>query len=470
MKSIKLVFCLLLFCSTAFAKVHLVGKIDNPGDLKNVKLYYESDYNVLENINIPLDSNHRIDFTLDSFYGNFGMLFFENNVVNIFLKDNKHIKFSVDYSNFNSTLKYEGDLAAENNYLALENLNNITSELNTYSMYSDANIYKNHVYKIMDLNRKIWNDYSKANLDKSFITEINTSLQYKHVNPLWMYKIGYNNKDFKYFEKFTPPDYFSFLDSININNQLAVENSDYSVALMRYLFEKFDKNSLKYLPDSLSQSQKFKISFVSKYNYRKSILKEHALEYALLNLYKLSIKIIDSTNKQTSDSIYKDMMSICKNSNIKTWLDNYYKKINVDGRYDKTVDFAFEDASGKVVKLSDFKGKVIYVDFWATWCKPCLANFPDSKKLMTDLRKNKDLVFLYINVDDDLNSWRFFINKNKMDGTFVYANDKLSKELRTYFNFSGIPNYVIIGRDGKVFNPKASDPKYAKQEIQSALK
>ncbi|MDQ1770640.1 redoxin domain-containing protein [Labilibaculum sp. A4] len=61
---------------------------------------------------------------------------------------------------------------------------------------------------------------------------------------------------------------------------------------------------------------------------------------------------------------------------------------------------------GKNVKLSDFKGKLIYIDFWDTWCRPCLGELPFYGKLI-----GKDVVFLSISVDQDKGKWQSFIKK-----------------------------------------------------------
>ncbi len=458
-----------LISSTASASVRISGIVNNIEPNSSAKYYYSPSFNVYDNIVVKIDSN-KVDFSVENFYGQNGMLMIGNNIIYLYVLNENHIQFIVDNSDFKNTLSFNGDLAAENNFNALESKNNITEELNSYSKYSDGNIYKNHVYKTIALNKKLWEEYPKQNLDSSFVLSVNTSLKYKHVNALWMYKIGYNPKENKFFEKPTSPEYFLFLDSIDINNDKAVNNSDYSTALMRYFHEKVDKNSLISLPESYSKSTKFKLSFLTKYNYRKGVLIGKSLDFALIDLIKLSIKSIDSTNKYFCDSIYNDYINLSISNETKIWLFNYFKKLDDNNSLLVAPNFELINVNGKVVKLADLKGKVIYVDFWATWCVPCLANMPYSKKLTEKFKGNKNLVFLYINIEDDYLRWKAYIKKNKPEGIHLYANEEWSKELKKKYFISGIPKYVIIGQNGELVNINASDPNNAEKEILKAIK
>ena len=71
-------------------------------------------------------------------------------------------------------------------------------------------------------------------------------------------------------------------------------------------------------------------------------------------------------------------------------------------------DFAFEDMEGKTVRLSDFRGKYVYVDLWATWCGPCNAEIPHLRKLEERLR-GKNIVFVGISSDSDRDAWAKFV-------------------------------------------------------------
>ena len=91
-------------------------------------------------------------------------------------------------------------------------------------------------------------------------------------------------------------------------------------------------------------------------------------------------------------------------------------------------DFELVDLEGNKVMLSDYyKDKYVYIDFWATWCKPCVREM----KLTTKLHKNygKDVVIVSISIDKRFRSMKKFANKNKYKWTFLHwnGNDELKE-------------------------------------------
>ena len=79
------------------------------------------------------------------------------------------------------------------------------------------------------------------------------------------------------------------------------------------------------------------------------------------------------------------------------------------------MDFAFTTLEGKSMKLSDLKGKVVYLDFWASWCGPCMRELPFAKKVKEHF-KDKDVVFLNVSIDEDMNAWKNAVEKHSIGG------------------------------------------------------
>lgn len=467
-KILPLFFLFSIFYFNSFASVKIKAVLKNADAGTDVQLFYEKNVFEFNSIVKKIDSSGAFSSEIPLIADNLLRVTIGNVYVDVFVKDNASIYFTADINNFYNTLKFENDLAAENNYNVLESKYNILAELNSYSRYGDAIEYKQHIDSIIKLNYSLWNNYPKQNLDPLFVLQTTTSLKYKHVNALWMYKIGFDPKANKYFNKSIPDNYFNFLDTLNFNNNDYVDNRDFTSALTRYLFEKFDKTSLLNLPVELPDEEKAKMAFKNRYNYRKDNLRSHVLELEVVSMFRQSVKGIKPEMKLFFDSIYNDYMSYAKNEKYKQWLTNHLQKLNKLNSGILAPDIELLNVKNEKVKLSDYKGKILYVDFWASWCAPCKVNMHDSKILSTKF-DNNEVIFVYINIKDDAKAWKNYIKKNKIDGLHLYADKNTSDELYKAYNIYGIPKYVLIDKDGIIVNSAAEVPSKAEAEIVKAL-
>jgi thiol-disulfide isomerase/thioredoxin len=109
-------------------------------------------------------------------------------------------------------------------------------------------------------------------------------------------------------------------------------------------------------------------------------------------------------------------------------------------------DFSFTTKQGEFITLEDLKGKTVVLDFWGTWCKPCLMATPDLVKLNKKFSE-QGVVFIGVAVNDQEDPWTAYIEKNKMD--WPQFLDK-TRKMATPFGISSYPTYIIIDGEGIV--------------------
>jgi thiol-disulfide isomerase/thioredoxin len=113
----------------------------------------------------------------------------------------------------------------------------------------------------------------------------------------------------------------------------------------------------------------------------------------------------------------------------------------------------FKDIRGKVVDLGNLKGKVVFLNFWATWCPPCQAEMPSINKLYTQFKDDPDVVFLLVDADSKLPEAQQFMQKKKFNIPVYEVASNIPEQL-----FKGsLPTTIVFDKQGRVrFNEEGA--------------
>jgi len=158
------------------------------------------------------------------------------------------------------------------------------------------------------------------------------------------------------------------------------------------------------------------------------------------------------------EGLVKNFGQYFQSPSLKARVDALGAKLYITTAGGKAVDFTFEDQNGKMVSLSDFKGKIVVLDIWATWCAPCKAEIPFLKKLDAELH-GKDVVFVSISTDEqkDKEKWLKMVSDMKLSGVQLYAGGFVNK-VTDFYKITTIPRFIVIDREGKLINPNSPRP------------
>ena len=198
------------------------------------------------------------------------------------------------------------------------------------------------------------------------------------------------------------------------------------------------------------------------YNFYSLIEKSDRAEY-IEKLTEFKSKMLQSLERLKDDDGYEKerekIMAV-----VGKWKErkNDYDNMPNDG--DLSIDFSYPNQSEELISLSSFRGSIVYVDVWATWCGPCIAEIPSLERLQKDYQ-DKNIVFLSVSVDTDKDAWEKMLIDDELGGVQLWA-DGWSELTKSYAIF-GIPRFMLIDKTGHLISVDA--PRPSSNEIRTLI-
>lgn len=441
--------------------VQISGKIEEPVSIK------ENDEFRQLPIVFYLDDllrNEKYEITPDKF-GNFQVqipvtqptpAYFEYNgkKAQMFLSPGEIVQMSFSNSLFDSTLKFEGGGEIHNTYCAefrkRFNNDNIDYDLSQRRSVMSAPTFSSYCQNLRLKESAFLRNYLAQNegTSLSFKTWAQSAIEYRTANRTTSYF-------YKTSDKFHD-GYIDFALQFSLSNPEALVASEYL---------KFLENHLRHLcmRDPLQmQEQREKRGepwLVRAFEIAPKAFNGKVLDY--VQAY-LTLVLIDAESSY-ANSLYEEYKRTGKDPVLKELLSKRFNKYstemsNVKPPIDARLFIVNQESPLTFDQLlSQYRGKVVYLDFWASWCKPCMEEMTYSPQLK-EYFHNKEVVFVYLSSDDSDGQWRKNIAQLQVGGDHYLMDEDLKDSAYTRLLVTGLPRYALIDKEGEIADGDAKRP------------
>lgn len=375
---------------------------------------------------------------------------YNGETIRMYLQPNDNIELHTDANNFAKNILFQGNGAAENNYFVLfaneleqsPELRLIPSKVRDLA----PNDYIGAVALKKTLLRTFLGKYMLAHaISPSFEALINNEIDYNAAYELLVYPEMHSYLTGENISM--PANYFDFLKNTSVENP---------AALISYCYANFLEEYARYLfrESNISAGSTFKYAYLAMYDllkqqFQNKQIKDFVLAQDLVNA-------LENTELSLIEQPYQDYMASAPQAEYATLLQVTYNKHLKLSKGHKAPNFTLKNPIGKTVSLDDFKGKVVYLDFWASWCKPCLKEIEYANKLKEKF-VNKDVVFLYVSLDENEQHWLRSIKARNIQG--IHLNSKgIDSQVALSYDIQQVPSFFLIDKDGNLFDKQAKRP------------
>lgn len=244
------------------------------------------------------------------------------------------------------------------------------------------------------------------------------------------------------------------LDHIDINHQASLQLpfGIYQQILTAYFVTKARTNRI----DSLNFNNQVQVEAIS------NITDSDVKNQFLFHYSKQCIRFIP--NKK--HLFYSTFISANDDIELKRLMEQYYLESERLGKGEILPEFNFKTLEGKSYSNKDILGKPTYIDIWATWCKPCIADYPKLKEIESKFRDKINFIsVIWQDSPERLNNW-ILNHKPQWIQLISNSNDSFFEKMK----ITGVPRYILVDKEGRIITPSAKSPETIENQLTLLIK
>lgn len=362
----------------------------------------------------------------------------------VYLEKGGQVNVDIDLTGKGVNTTFGGDNTAINNYLQKKEVIHLDAQESLTTLFSkNPEEFRQDVVALSKQFLDLLN--SEKELSKGFVTMEIKSINYEMLYIKSLYEGAH--KQLKKEEVKLPKEMADELKRLNKDLSQDFEiHRYYKELLMDDLYNKYEASVEKNL-DPWDNIVKHIDSLKSE-NIRGGLSRSLISAISVINTPETNDQLIKIVRKNVKDAAGKEDLE---------------KRLAVIERLKEGKEFPSfegEDMQGNTVTYENLKGKLTYIDIWATWCTPCRGEMPALQALEEEY-KDKNITFVSLSIDTDKAAWKGFVEGEKLGGVQLYLKGDAPALFEKY-DITGIPRFILVDKEGKIINinaPRPSDSK-----------
>lgn len=368
----------------------------------------------------------------------------------VYLAPGETLQIKHDFATKIDEVAYEGTLAIPNQKIAQTNSAIKTAMPDFRGLYSQPiDVFNSKIDSIKQIALNILTSDDLKEF-KSFVKFETNRINFQMLSMQLDYP--FYNANFTSKELKADSINFPYMSKFDLNNQENLQIPEYLSLVNKYI------NSLHTLNLEKNKNRSNFETKVMLFDLADSLITNQEInDYIKMESAMEAINFESLDDAKNAAELF---LKSAKTSDYISIINGAYSKRMLLAPGKQAPIFTLTGIDGKEYSLSDFRGNLVYIDFWATWCRPCREQIPHFAKIK-ELYAGKPIVFVAISVDDDIVAWKKMVNDQGLKGIQLHANKAWSSDVVKNYQIKGIPTFVLIDQNGIIIEYNAPRPSSA---------